>query len=251
LGFTVDGGPVTPAWTEIADLLHAFEITAAFPAGEHALRIGPAGGASGEEAACSQPWLLNVAGQLSAPALPALPARPLARFTGAEGDRIDLLAAQIAAGPAPGPGAGEPQLLTVWRVDASHPLADPAGTHPTLYVHFEDAQGKRLAQSDHLLAADSFWLRDAEGGAVFVDFTSLPEGPALPEDARARIGLWYPDSRTYYWASESDRTTADGRTDLGTVEQLKMAGPSGFRFESPDAVEAGNPEGSQPAEGMP
>jgi hypothetical protein len=94
-----------------------------------------------------------------------------------------------------------------------------------LYVHFEDAQGQRLAQADHVLAADSLWLRDADTDeVVFVDVTSLPEGDALAADARARIGLWYPDSQTYYWASESDRTTADGQLDLGTVEQLKSAG---------------------------
>ena len=115
-------------------------------------------------------------------------------------------------------------MLTVWRVDPSHKLTEPAGTHPTLYVHFEDAQGKRLAQADHVLAADSFWLRDSNTDEmIFVDVTSLPEGEALAADARARIGLWYPDSQTYYWASESDRTTADGQLDLGTVEQLRSA----------------------------
>lgn len=229
LSFTVDGRPVTPAWTEITDQHHAFEITAVLPGGEHPLRISPTAAAAGDEALCARPWLLNLAGQLKAPALaaPGLPpsAEPLARFVGAEGDRIDLLAARIVSLPAQDPAAGEPQLLTAWRVKADHPLTDPAGTHPTLYVHFEDAQGQRLAGADHVLAADSYWLRGAEGDEmIFVDFTSLPEGEALPGDARARIGLWYPDVETYYWASESDRTAADGRTDLGTVDQLKMAG---------------------------
>ena len=224
LGFTVDGRPVTPARTAITDLLQTFEITTELAAGEHSLRISPsAAAAAGEGAACAQPWLMNLTGQLSELKLPASSAR-LARFIGAEGDQVELLAAEIVSRPSNSSAKIEPKLLTVWRVDPSHKLTEPAGIHPTLYVHFEDAQGQRLAQADHVLAADSFWLRDADTDeVVFVDVTNLPEGEALAADARARIGLWYPDSQTYYWASESNRTTADGQLDLGTVEQLKSA----------------------------
>ena len=224
LGFTVDDRPVTPSRTSITDLLQTFEITTELAAGEHSLRISPsAAAAAGEGAACAQPWLMNLTGQLRELKPPAS-STPLARFIGAEGDRVDLLAAEIVSRPSNNPAKFEPKLLTVWRVDPSHKLTEPAGTHPTLYVHFEDAQGQRLAQADHVLAADSFWLRDADTDeVVFVDVTSLPEGEALAADARARIGLWYPDSQTYYWASESNRTTADGQLDLGTVEQLKSA----------------------------
>ena len=105
---------------------------------------------------------------------------------------------------------------------ANSELTKPAGTRPTVFVHFENDQGQRLSQADHVLAADSYWLRDSTTDEViFVDVTSLPEGEALAGDARVRIGLWYPDSQTYYWASESDRTTADGQLDLGAVEELK------------------------------
>jgi hypothetical protein len=217
IDFTLDDGPATPAWTAITDDLHTFEITEELSAGDHSLRFLPAAGAG-----CAETWVMNLTARLAALPLPAS-ATPLARFVGPAGEQIDLLAAEIVSPPSPDPATGNPRLLTTWRTGASHALTRPGANPPTLYVHFEDAQGKRLAQSDHPVAADSYWLRDANGDqTTFVDVADLPGGEALAGDARVRVGLWYPDSQTYYWASESDRATADGRLDLGTVQQLKQ-----------------------------
>jgi hypothetical protein len=220
IGFTLDGSPVAPAWTAITSDLHTFEITGKLEAGEHSLQFVPAPAAG---ASCDEPWVMNLTARLEMPALPVSPT-PLARFVGPEGDRIDLLAAEIVSRSSQNPAAGEPRLLTVWRVSADHAVTRAGATPPTLYVHFEDAQGQRLAQSDHPLAADSYRLRGANGDdAIFVDVTDLPGGEALAGDARVRVGLWYPDSQTYYWASESERAAADGRLDLGTMDQLEAA----------------------------
>ena len=226
LGFALDDTAVTPARTAITDQLQTFEITTALSAGEHSFRISsPTAAATADGDGCARPWLMNLTGQLKALELPASQ-KPLARFVGAEGDRIDLLAAEVVGSRPQDQSVLEPRLLTVWRVAPGHKLTKPTETHPTLYVHFEDARGQRLAQADHVLAADSFWQRDSStDDMIFVDVTSLPAGDALAGDARARIGLWYPDSQTYYWASESDRTTADGQLDIGTLEELKSASP--------------------------
>ena len=164
---------------------------------------------------------MNLTVQLKDLVLPTSPT-PVARFTSEEGEQIDLLVAKIIARPSEDPSAPEPQLLTVWRVGTDSKLNDPTGVHPTLFVHLEDEQGQRLAQADHTLAADSYWQRNADTNEViFIDVASLPVEAPLAGDTRVRIGLWYPDSQTYYWASESDRIAADGRLEIGTVEQLE------------------------------
>ena len=90
---------MTPSRTSITDRLQTFEITAELAAGEHRFRISPsAAAAAGEGAACAQPWLMNLTGQLKELRPPAS-STPLALFVGAEGDQIDLLTAKIVSRP--------------------------------------------------------------------------------------------------------------------------------------------------------
>ena len=222
IGFTVDDTAVTPTWTSITGLLQTFEITTELSAGEHRFWIGPTTtAATVDGAGCAQPWVMNLTVQLRDLVLPTS-STPLARFTNEGGEQIDLLVAKIISRPSEDPAAHEPQLLTVWRVGTDSKLNEPTGVHPTLFVHFEDEQGQRLSQADHTLAADSYWQRNADTNEViFIDVASLPVEAPLAGDTRVRIGLWYPDSQTYYWASESDRIAADGRLEIGTVEQLE------------------------------
>jgi hypothetical protein len=86
-----------------------------------------------------------------------------------------------------------------------------------MYVHITDQNGEIRGQADHLLGEQGIWTND---GIYFYDIVQLPEDAVQLADVQIRIGLWFPDTRTYYWITDPAQADSAERLQLGTVSDL-------------------------------
>ena len=204
----LDGSASELQVTALFKTVDAFETTLDLAAGQHQLAFSrsASGATTAGSEPCSELCVLNLTASLESPQN-TLPATPIATLVDDNGQQARLETAGIVQSP-----AGE-TLVTTWQLPAGFDMTDP----PTLYVHITDAAGNTVAQADHVLGENSFWHQNTDQAVTLIDVVALP---AAAGDLEIRVGLWRPDTQSYFWATDSVLTDAAGRVPLGTIGEL-------------------------------
>jgi hypothetical protein len=154
---------------------------------------------------------------------PTIPSAPLATFVNASNQEAALLGASLlttAEGTAP--ALQTAWLATLWRLDAgtfAQVQTDPQAL-PSLYMHLTTTDGQTQAQVDHRLGQRRLVLADAP---VLFDLVPLTTAPDDWTTWEVRLGLWYPATNSYFWATEPSRVDADNRFNLGVLAQYRQS----------------------------
>ncbi|MCB0042455.1 MAG: hypothetical protein KDE23_22370, partial [Caldilinea sp.] len=204
----IDGKPIELTVTPLYAPVYAFEATLDLTAGPHELALQLSASIADTSASepCGDLCLLNVTASLESPEL-ALPDEPVASFIDASGQQASLELASVVHSAA---GAS---LVTTWRLPTDFEMTDL----PTLYVHITDADGNTVAQADHVLGENSLWQQSTNPTATFIDVVELPDAAS---DLEIRVGLWRPDTQSYFWATDPELTDSAGRLELGKIGDL-------------------------------
>jgi len=169
---------------------------------------------------CMTLCLRDLRVRLAKPIIPAA-ATPLATFVNETNQKAELLTTTfLSTAKAVDPALQTAWLMTVWRLDEAtfaQVQSEPQRL-PALYVHFTTPDGQTQWQADHVLGERRLILADAP---ILFDLIPLS---LLPEDytgnftgLELRLGLWYPENRTYFWSTDPARVDGGNRFTLGSL----------------------------------
>jgi hypothetical protein len=220
----IDDRPVTAQSFTYSDTLRTVEIASqVLTAGLHTLTLSPQV-QSGGNSSSVQPCISNFAQRLQMPTLKRVPAAGVG-FANEQGLQLELVSAHIVPLRSVGDSSAAPRLtlVTAWHTLRSPVEIGQPGASPTMYVHITDDEGVTKGQADHVLGTRSLWKQEDE---YFYDLVELPESAANELGAQIRIGLWFPETKTYYWVTDTGKMDKGGRLTLGTIDWLQRSAPS-------------------------
>lgn len=107
-------------------------------------------------------------------------------------------------------------LVTAWRLDAATYAQAQQNPQqlPTLYLHFTTADGQIQRQADHRLGERRLLRTDAP---ILFDLLPLPMPTAELATYEVRLGLWYPEQQSYFWATDTQAVDEGNRFNLGPL----------------------------------
>lgn len=201
----------------------AWQATLTTTAGLHRLRLPlPAPNQATAAAPCATLCLRDFTARLVQPTIPA-DRPPLATFVNATNQQAELLAMTFLTTAATvEPAHQSAWLVTAWRLDATtfaQAQQDPQQL-PALYLHFTTADGHTQHQADHRLGERRLLRTDAP---ILFDLLPLPMATADLATYEVRLGLWYPEQQTYFWATDPQSVDEGNRFNLGPLAHWQQA----------------------------
>lgn len=154
---------------------------------------------------------------------PTLPAAPLATFVNASNQKAALLdVTLLTTAETTAPVLQTAWLATLWRLDEATfaQIQNDPQALPTLYMHLTTTDGQKQAQVDHRLGERRLVLANAP---VLFDLIPLPVAQSDLAALELRLGLWYPETNAYFWATESSHVDGDNRFNLGRLIDYRQS----------------------------
>jgi hypothetical protein len=150
-------------------------------------------------------------------------AAPLATFVNAANQQAALLTTTLmATEETTAPALQTAWLVTVWQLDAemfAQMQKNPQAA-PVLYLHLTTAEGEKRVQADHRLGERRLLLTDAP---ILFDLTPIIVERAEWARLQVRLGLWYPEQNSYFWATNATQVDEGNRFKLGTLADYQQS----------------------------
>lgn len=222
----LDGGALALQRDPYAKETVAWQTTLTTTAGLHRLHLPlPAPSQATAATPCATLCLRNFTVRLAQPTIPS-DRPPLATFVNENKQQVELFAMTfLTTTAAVEPALQSAWLVTAWRLDAAtYAQAQQAPQQlPALYLHFTTADGQTQSQADHRLGERHLLRTDAP---ILLDLLPLPMAALATYEVR--LGLWYPEQQSYFWATNAAPVDAGNRFNLGPLAQWQqiMAPPA-------------------------